>query len=94
LSTRLTVASLTPAFLATSARRLVTAESYVSSLQISNLDLQSPREAPVALADRVKSRSPVFPECCTAWPERGHPSCAEAIKSSRCATVIAYTTVT
>src|SRR3954454_4898359 len=42
LSTRLTVASLTPAFLATSARRLVTTEYYVRMLQETNLVLQPP----------------------------------------------------
>ncbi|GAA2857663.1 hypothetical protein Acy02nite_67080 [Actinoplanes cyaneus] len=40
LSTRLTVASLTPAFFATSARRLVTTESYVNLLQELNSGLR------------------------------------------------------
>jgi hypothetical protein len=40
LSTRLTVASLTPAFFATSARRLVTLECYVKVLQKSYRTLQ------------------------------------------------------
>ncbi|GIE69317.1 hypothetical protein Apa02nite_054250 [Actinoplanes palleronii] len=54
LSTRLTVASLTPAFFATSARRLVTPESYVRMLQKLNRLLRPISELMTVLADRCR----------------------------------------
>ncbi|GAB2618840.1 hypothetical protein Aab01nite_32720 [Paractinoplanes abujensis] len=55
MSTRLTVASLTPAFLATSARRLVTRQHYGRSLQIPNGNLQRRRSGLSNLAAAAAS---------------------------------------
>src|SRR3954468_2970679 len=68
LSTRLTVASLTPAFLATSARRLVTAESYVKNLQNLNLDLQHTPDRRPSLQNVLVPGRAVFHRCCAAYP--------------------------